>query len=261
MRGFEMTPHPQMNLLQALLVRACIAHFWKTPYRRPFVRWGTALHDTFMLPHYVHADLGEALEELKGGGFDFRLDWFDPFFEFRFPQYGSVRIGEVELELRMALEPWPVMGEEISAGSVSRSVDSSVERLEVTVRGLHNERQIVTCNGRRLPLRRIGDGRDVAAVRYKAWAPPSALHPTMPVHTPLVFDIVDTVSARSLGGCMYHVMHPGGRNYDTFPVNQNEAEGRRLSRFEAMGHTPGALAIPPLEVNVEFPHTLDLRVR
>jgi uncharacterized protein (DUF2126 family) len=262
MRGFEMTPHPQMNLLQALLVRACVAHFWKTPYRNKLIRWGASLHDGFMLPHYVREDLAGVLHELRSGGYDFQLDWFDPFFSFRFPEYGSVQIGDTTLELRMALEPWPVMGEEMSAGSVSRSVDSSVERLQVTVRGLKNERHVVTCNGRRLPLKATAEKNVyVAGVRYKAWAPPSALHPQMKVHTPLIFDVIDVHHERSLGGCMYHVMHPGGRSYETFPVNQNEAEGRRLSRFEAMGHTAGRCRIPAREENPEFPHTLDLRFK
>jgi len=262
MRGFEMTPHPQMNLLQALLVRACVAHFWKNPYRKSLKRWGTALHDRFMLPHYVREDLNEVLQELRSGGYDFKPEWFDPFFSFRFPEYGLMKVGEVTLELRMALEPWPVMGEEMNAGAVSRSVDSSVERLQVIVRGLNSARHVVTCNGRRIPLEEISEeGVYVAGVRYKAWAPPSALHPEIAVHTPLTFDVVDVEAGRSLGGCMYHVMHPGGRSYDTFPVNENEAEGRRLSRFEAMGHTPGRVKVPPVERNTEFPHTLDLRVK
>jgi uncharacterized protein (DUF2126 family) len=260
MRGFEMTPHPQMNLLQGLLIRACIAHFWKTPYRRKLIRWGTALHDNFMLPHYVREDFMEVLHELKTGGYDFQPGWFEPFFAFRFPEYGSVRIGGITLDISMALEPWPVMGEEMAQGSVSRSVDSSVERLQVRVRGLTGDRHVVTCNGRRLSLRPTGEKDTyVAGVRYKAWEQPSSLHPVVDVHAPLVFDVVDRYYGRSLGGCTYHVMHPGGRNYETVPVNNNEAEGRRLSRFEAMGHTPGSIAVPPEEPNPDFPHTLDLR--
>jgi uncharacterized protein (DUF2126 family)/transglutaminase-like putative cysteine protease len=260
MRGFEMSPHPQMNLLQALLIRAAIAHFWKTPYRQKLVRWGTGLHDRFMMPHYLREDLHDVLQHLRLGGFDFRPEWFEPFFAFRFPACGTAQVGAVTMELHMALEPWPVLGEEMNAGSVSRSVDSSVERLQVTVRGALDARHRVTCNGRALPLHPTAE-RDVmvAAVRYKAWAPPSSLHPTIPVHTPLVFDLLDTQLRRSLGGCTYHVMHPGGRSYDTIPVNENEAEGRRLSRFEAMGHRPGRCAVPEPEANPDFPHTLDLR--
>ncbi len=261
MRAFEMTPHPQMNLLQALLIRAAIARFWETPCRRNLIRWGTRLHDTFMLPYYVQQDLQDALKELKSGGYDFKPEWFEPFFTFRFPEYGRIQAGPVTLELRMALEPWPVMGEEMRAGSTSRSVDSSVERVQVLVRGLQDGRHNVTCNGRRLPLHPTAEnGVTVAGVRYKAWAPPSALHPTIPVHTPLIFDVFDSWAQRSLGGCRYHVMHPGGRNYDHIPVNENEADGRRLSRFEAMGHTPGRILSPPAEKpNPDFPHTLDLR--
>lgn len=261
MRGFEMSPHPQMNLLQNLLVRACVASFWKMPYHQKLKRWGTRLHDAFMLPHYVSEDLTDALGALRCSGYDIRREWFDPFFAFRFPEYGSVKIGGVTLSLSMALEPWPVMGEEMSASGVSRSVDSSLERLQVFVTGLKEGQQIITCNGHRVPLQptRMPDSY-VAGVRYKAWKPASSLHPTINVHTPLVFDVVDVAHQRSLGGCKYHVMHPGGRGYDTIPVNDNEAEGRRLSRFEAMGHTAGKMAVPPLVVHPDFPYTLDLRL-
>ena len=262
MRGFEMSPHPQMNLLQSLLIRACIAHFWKVPYKQNFVRWGTMLHDRFMLPHYLREDMAEVLQHLGQGGFAFRPEWFEPFFTFRFPLCGSAEVGPVTLDLHMALEPWPVLGEEMYAGSVSRSVDSSVERLQVTVRGRADDRHVVTCNGRLLPLLPTGQ-KDVrvAGVRYKAWAPPTSLHPKLPVDSPLVFDVLDTHNQRSVGGCTYHVVHPGGRSYDTIPVNENEAEGRRLSRFEPMGHRPGRRALPAQEGHPDFPHTLDLRLK
>ena len=262
MRGFEMTPHPQMNLVQALLLRAAIAHFWKHPYHGELVRFGTQLHDQFMMPHYVWEDFGEVLKELNIGGFPFDAGWFEPFLDFRFPHYGTAQIGGVTLELRMALEPWPVMGEELNAQAVSRSVDSTVERLQVKVTGAIAGQHVVTCNGRRLPLHPTSEqGVTVAAVRYKAWAQPSSYHPNLPVDAPLVFDVIDARHGRSLGGCTYFVAHPGGRNYETLPINDNEAEGRRLSRFQAMGHRPGKTAVPPVEPNPDFPHTLDLRRR
>lgn len=261
MRAFEMTPHPQMNLLQALLIRAAVAHFWKKPYAGKLTHWGNSLHDKFMLPHYLREDFHAVLREFTLGGFAFAPEWFEPFFAFRFPLCGKVQIGPVMLELHKALEPWPVLGEEMNAGSVSRSVDSSVERLQVTLRGAVETNHILTCNGRLLPLAPTAQ-HDVlvAGVRYKAWAPPSSLHPHIPVHSPLVFDLVDKHLSRSLGGCTYHVVHPGGRSYDTMPVNENEAEGRRLSRFEPMGHRGGRIAVPSPEPNDEFPHTLDLRL-
>ncbi len=260
MRGFEMSPHPQMNLIQALLLRALVASFWKTPYRAPLVRWGTQLHDRFMLGHYVHEDILEVLEYLKQSGFNFSPDWFIPFFDFRFPSVGSVQIGDLTLELKNALEPWPVMGEEAAAGGTSRGVDSSVERLEVLLTGGIGSQHVVTCNGYRLPLSPTRAGNmQVAGVRYKAWAPWSSLHPNLPVNTPLIFDVLDTRLERSVGGCKYHVMHPGGRNYDTLPLNANEAEGRRLSRFEAPTHTVGKVKIPALVINPDYPRTLDLR--
>ncbi len=260
MRGFEMTPNVRMNLLQALLVRACIASFWKTPYHKKLIPWGTRLHDKYMLPEYILEDLGDALETLKEAGHEFDIAWFEPFFQFRFPQFGSVQLGPVQLEIRYALEPWPILGEEMFNGGVSRSVDSSVERLQVRVNGLVEGRHVITCNEHVVPLHRgVARGVWVGGIRYKAWAPSNCLHPTIPAHTPLVFDVVDTANNRSIGGCTYHVMHPGGRSYEEFPVNGNEAEGRRLSRFQPMGHSPGDWSVKTTQTHSDFPCTLDLR--
>jgi uncharacterized protein (DUF2126 family) len=260
MRAFEMPPHARMSLTQHLLVRALVAQFWKAPYTRELVRWGTALHDRFMLPHYVAEDFKQVIDELNAAGYAFDLQWFAPHLEFRFPLYGRVTHDDITLELRSAIEPWNVLGEEPAAGATARFVDSSVERLQVQVRGMTSTRYVVTCNGRQIPLHPTGATHEfVAGVRYRAWQPPSCLHPTIPVHTPLTFDIVDTWNDRAIGGCSYHVTHPGGRHYETFPVNANEAESRRVSRFFAFGHTPGAVAIAPEDANPQFPYTLDLR--
>ena len=153
-----------------------------------------------------------------------------------------------------------MLGEEDSAGQNVRNVDSSVERLQIKVSGMIDSRFVILCNGRAVPLHGTGgEGEFVAGVRYRAWQPPSCLHPNIPVHTPLVFDIVDTWSARSIGGCTYHVTHPGGLAHERFPVNAFEAESRRLARFTTTGHTPGTIAIPAEEHNPAFPLTLDLR--
>ncbi len=262
LRAFEMPPHARMSLTQQLVVRALIAHFWHNQYRRKLVWWGTALHDRFMLPHFVALDWEDVVEELRDAGFAFRGEWFAPHFEFRFPLIGSITRRGINVELRNALEPWNVLGEETTAGGTARNVDSSVERLQVKVTGLIDTRFRILCNGRPVPLHPTGEqGEFVAGVRYRAWQPPSCLHPNIPVHVPLVFDIVDTWAGRAIGGCTYHVAHPGGRASEQFPVNAYEAESRRLARFSGIGHTPGVMAGTPEENNPEFPFTLDLRRR
>jgi uncharacterized protein (DUF2126 family) len=260
LRAFEMPPHGRMSLAQQLLLRALVARFWREPYTTPLVRWGTELHDRFMLPYFVWLDFEDVVEDLGRSGYSIQADWFLPHFEFRFPLAGEATMRAAELTLRQALEPWPVLGEEGSGSGTSRYVDSSLERLQVHVTGLTDDRFIVSCNGRPVPLQPTGrNGEYVAGVRYRAWQPPSCLHPTIPVHAPLTFDLVDTWMERSLGGCQYHVMHAGGRSYDRFPVNSYEAESRRLARFSRLGHTPGPIRITRPVRSREFPYTLDLR--
>lgn len=281
-RGFEMPPHSRMALVQALLIRALLARFWKEPYKKPLVRWGTALHDRFMMPHHIWQDMKDVVKDLQEHGYQFELDWLAPFEEFRFPHYGRVELEGVELELRWAIEPWHVLGEESSSFGTARYVDSSVERLQIKATGLTDSRYVLACNGRRVPIKNTGKhGEYVGAVRYRAWQPPSALHPLIGVHVPLVFDLIDTWNGRSVGGCTYHVSHPGGRSYDSFPVNSFEAESRRINRFDTLSHSQGPftprpevdamreffpnqepprpMTPPPEEPTNEYPHTLDLR--
>ena len=244
LRAFEMPPHPDMGLVQALLVRALVARFAEQPLSAPLIRWGAQLHERFLLPHFVMADMAEVVADLRSHGFEVDLAWFAPYLEFRFPQLGVTQAGGVRLELRAAIEPWHVLGEEASSGGTARYVDSSIERLQVRVDGFVPERQVLTCNGAPVPLTATGPpGQFVAAVRYKAWKPWSALHPTLEIDSPLHFDVVDRGAGLSLGGATYHVVHPGGRSYHQPPVNASEAEARRARRFEPWGHTSGLIDV------------------
>ena len=282
LRGFDMPPNKQMCIVQLLLIRSLLAWFWKKPYKGKLVRWGTELYDKYMLPHYVEQDMKDIVADLQEAGYPFQLEWLDPFFEFRFPLYGKIKVQDIELMLRMGIEPWHVLGEESASGGTARFVDSSVERVEVKVSNFNYDRYMITCNGIPVPLKETPvKGEYVAGIRYRAWSPPSALHPTLGTDVPLVFDLIDTWNHRSIGGCTYFVSHPGGRSYDSYPINSYEAEGRRISRFWNQGHTQGAFTPtesytavgryveqnqvprafdpPPLKINPEYPNTLDMR--
>lgn len=281
-RAFDMPPHFQMGMVQMLLIRALIAMFWKKPYKQKLVRWGTELNDKYMLPHYVEGDLRQVIVDLNESGYAFDRVWFQPFFAFRFPDIGNIQIGDIQIEFNKAIEPWHVLGEEMSSAGTARFVDSSLERLQVKVSNLTESRYVLSCNGTAIPLNFTGThGEYVAGVRYRAWQPPSALHPTIGIDSPLIFDLIDTWSGKSIGGCSYFVSHPGGRSYDTFPVNSYEAEARRVSRFWDINHSAGRIeptaeqaelsrsflegrpivpmAPPPEIKHPEYPFTFDLR--
>ena len=283
-RGFDMPPHKHMSLVQSLLIRALVAAFWKKPYKHKLVRWGTGLYDKFLLPHFVKQDMADVIGFLNIAGYAFEMSWFDTFFEFRFPRYGTITIGDINMELRMGIEPWHVLGEEMSNTGTARFVDSSLERVQIKINSLTDNRHILLCNGARVPLTATGvKGEYVCGIRYRAWQPPSALHPTIGIDTPLTFDIIDTWNGRSIGGCTYHVSHPGGRSYDVFPINPLEAESRRISRFYETSHTQEQQFVKPElftaghyvandrgsfifdapveEIAAEFPCTLDLRLK
>ncbi len=260
MRAFEMPPHARMSLAQHLLLRGLVSKFWREPYRNDLVRWGSDIHDRWMLPHFCATDFRDVIHDLRDAGYPFEFDWFAPHFEFRFPRIGDFAQRDVQIELRTALEPWHVLGEEGASAGTVRYVDSSIERLQVKASGLIGDRFALTANGRRVPLHSTGThGESVAGVRYRAWQPPECLHPTIGVNTPLTFDLYDTWNKRSLGGCTYHVAHPGGLSPATFPVNAYEAESRRLARFFIQGASQGKYIPSPEPLNRDFPFTLDLR--
>ncbi len=261
MRNFEMPPHYQMSLAQHLVLRALVARFWNEPYTKPLVRWDSEIHDRWMLPHFIWQDFCDVLGDLRTHGYRIDNDWFAPHLEFRFPRIGEFTQQGIECELRHAIEPWHVLGEEGAAGGAVRYVDSSVERMQILVRGLTGERHEITCNGVRVPLHATGThGEFVAGVRYRAWQPPNCLHPTIPSHAPLVYDLYDSWNERSLGGCTYFAAHPGGLSHESFPVNSYEAESRRLARFFKHGHTGGKMEPRDAPSSPDFPFTLDLRM-
>ncbi|QDT00273.1 transglutaminase family protein [Adhaeretor mobilis] len=259
-RGFEMPPHARMSLAQQLLVRALVSRFWRQPYTQRLIDWGNTLYDRFMLPCYLAEDFRDVIEELNEAGYPVENSWYDTHFEFRFPLVGEADIAGLHLELRQAIEPWHVLGEEPGGGGTTRFVDASLERLQVKVSGLASDRFAVTVGGRMLPLKPTGI-QDVkaAGVRFRAWQPPRCLQPTIGVHAPLVFDVVDLWNSRSLGGVTYYVEHPGGVNSSSLPVNALEAESRRAARFMKLGHTPGRIEVTQESPNPLFTHTLDLR--
>ncbi|MBW6399713.1 transglutaminase family protein [Roseomonas sp. HJA6] len=259
-RGFEMPPHAQMSVVQMLLMRSALAAFWERPYEKRLIRWGTRLNDQFMLPHYAEQDFRDAIDELRGLGAPIDPSWFDVHMAFRFPLIGEVTVHDVGLELRHALEPWHVLAEDQVAGGTARYVDSSAERVQARVSNWVADRFVLAVNGVGVPLRATERaGEYVAGIRFKAWNPPSSLHPTIRPQSPLILDVFDRWSGRSLGGMTYHVAHPGGRNYDRYPVNANEAEARRRSRFFPFGHTVGPAVPPQPQAGLELPFTLDLR--
>jgi uncharacterized protein (DUF2126 family)/transglutaminase-like putative cysteine protease len=262
LRAFEMAPHVRMGLVAMLLIRALVSVFWKRPFEGELIRWDTALHDRFMLPHFVQRDFHDVLAYLRDSGHSFEDKWFAAHYEFRFPKIGAISVAGVELELRHALEPWNVLAEETSSGRTSRTVDSSFERIQLKLSGVTAEsRYAVACNGRSVPLQPTGTpGETVAAVRYRARQLSEQLHPTIPVHAPLIFDIIDSWRERSIGRCTYHVAFLDGCPYSTRPLDVTEAADRRRGRFQKSAPIPGFRAVPEAETNSVFPMTLDLRL-
>jgi uncharacterized protein (DUF2126 family) len=279
LRAIAMPPNLEMRLLQMLLIRALVAWFWESPYTKPLIRWGTTLHDRFMLPYFIGEDLQVVLADLQKAGYTFEFDWFKPFIEFRFPGYGTIATEGVQLELRHAIEPWHVLGEEIASGGTARYVDDSLERIQVKLCGAianspnqnsFSSRYVVTCNGHAVPLNSTGvAGEYVGGVRFRARQYSSMLHPAIDAHDPLTFEIIDTWETRSLGGCTYLVNPPDGKSYSKVPSDSTEAEARTSERFitnrdyaprTAKGdRTHHNINVPPLKLNPEYPLTLDLR--
>jgi uncharacterized protein (DUF2126 family)/transglutaminase-like putative cysteine protease len=267
LRGFEMPPHLRMAMVQSLLVRSLVAWFWEEPLRAPLIRHGPNLHGRYLLPHFLIHDIADVAADLRAHGIAFETNWLDPFTEFRFPRIGTAVFDGVEIELRGAIEPWNTLGEQSTATGTARYVDSSIERIQVRLIGADRHRYLMTCNGYPVPLLAT-DNPDVhvGGVRFRAWQPPSALHPSITVDGPLQFELVDLTTSTSRGGCTYHIAHPGGRAYDEPPVNAVEAESRRARRFEATGFTPGKLELSDvremqarISTDIGAPGILDLR--
>ncbi len=260
LRAFEMPPHPRMVTAQAALVRSLVAAFAAEPYQAPLVRWGQALHDRFLLPTLLWRDFEDVLGFLDGRGLPLPAEAYRAFLDFRCPVVGELTAAGVTLEVRNAIEPWPVLGEELTAVGTSRYVDSSMERIEVRASGLVPERHLVLVNGHRLPLCPTGtSGEAVGGVRFRAWAPPHSLHAHIGIHHPLRLDLLDTWGRRSLGACAYHVWHPEGRAFEASPLTRFEAAARRAQRFTHEGPLPWPVRAAEAAPHPDAPYTLDLR--
>jgi len=260
LRAFEMPPHARMTVAQVALVRALVAAFAKEPYRGPLVRWGQVLHDRFLLPTWLWRDFEDVLAHLERAGVALPAEAYRVFLEQRCPVVGVLDVGDVRLELRNAIEPWNVLGEEVTATGTARYVDSSMERVEMRATGLVPERYTIAVNGLELPMRSTGTAGDfVGGVRFRAWAPPHALHPHLGIHHPLRFDLIDTWAKRSIGACAYHVWHPEGRAYDVPPLTRFEAAARRAQRFTVEGPSRWPARAARARPHGDAPYTLDLR--
>jgi uncharacterized protein (DUF2126 family) len=260
LRAFEMPPHVRMAVAQMILVRTLIAAMAREPYEKPLARYGMLLHDRFLLPHWMWRDFEDVLDFCASRGLPLPAEGYRPFVDMRCPLVGAVVAGDVRLELRNAIEPWNVLGEETTATGTARYVDSSVERVEILADGLVPERHRVLVNGQALPLVPTGKaGQYVGGVRFRAWAPPHSLHPHLGIHHPLRFDVLDTWGKRSLGACAYHVWHPEGRAFDTPPLTRFEAAARRAQRFTVEPALPWPVRPVPSSAHPDAPYTLDLR--
>ncbi|MFN3193270.1 MAG: DUF2126 domain-containing protein [Aureliella sp.] len=262
LRGFEMPPHARMSLTQQLLIRALTLAFWQSPFRENLCNWGTQLHDRFMLPSFVWQDFLQVLDFLNDRGIEINADWFAAHFEFRFPSIGTVHRDGVQLSLRTAIEPWYVMGEEPGSSGTTRFVDSSVERVEVKLDNFDPTQLALICNGYRVPVHAMSQpGTFVAGIRFRAWQPPRCLHPTIGIHAPLHFELVELSRLKSIGGCTYYVVDPAGRGTDRFPINSLEAESRRGARFDARALTGGFIDLPNIpapSLDFSYPITMDM---
>ncbi|MDX2088117.1 MAG: transglutaminase family protein [Kofleriaceae bacterium] len=260
LRAFEMPPHPRMLAAQAILVRSLLAAFAVAPYQHALVRWGGELHDRFLLPYWLWRDLEDVLAHLAGHGVNLPADAFRPFVDLRCPLVGTLDVGGGVVEIRNAIEPWHVLGEEVTQTGTSRYVDSSMERLELRTLGLDPERYVVAVNGVVAPLRTAA-GRDVrvGGVRFRAWCPPHALQPHLGIHHPVRIDVVDTWAKRGVVRGAYHVWHPEGRAFDAAPLTRVEAAARRAQRFVVEGAAPWPLHARTIAPHPDQPYTLDLR--
>jgi uncharacterized protein (DUF2126 family) len=260
LRAFEMPPHPRMLAAQAILIRALLAAFTAAPYAHALVRWGSELHDRFLLPYFLWRDFEDVLAHLAAHGVVLPTDAYRPFVDLRCPLAGALEVGAARIEVRNAIEPWHVLGEEATATGTARYVDSSVERLELRALGLDHERYAIAVNHAIVPLR-PGAGRDVqvGGVRFRAWSPPHALHPHLGIHHPLRLDVIDTWARRGVAGAAYHVWHPEGRAFDAPPLTRVEADARRTRRFTIEGPSPWPVRARKVAPHPDQPYTLDLR--
>ena len=241
LRSFQTAPDHRMAAAQCLLLRALIAFLAERPADPRLRDFGPELHDRYMLPGELWEDLAEVIRDLDRARLPVQADWFAPFLDRRFPTLGEVAMGDVRMAIRTAHEPWPVLAEEAVAGVVTRFIDAANQRVQVELTGLTPTHHILVCNGRRVPLQPTRTrGRFLAGVRYKAWNPPSSLHPTLwPVYS-LVFDLLDARTGEVLGGCTWFPARPSLVGFSAAPAPVASGEPEREPHYR-----PQAAVLPP----------------
>jgi uncharacterized protein (DUF2126 family) len=269
-RAFETHPAPAVQSVTALFVRAILARLAADPFNAPFVRWAGELHDRFFLPAFVWEDLAIICADLRNHGIAFDAEWLRAPWEFRFPKLGEFalpvsnlksEISNPTLVFRQALEAWPLLGESPNAGTVARTVDSSLDRIEARIsEAKFLEGGLLLANGLPCAFRATAGGAAACGIRYRAFYLSPSLQPHVPVHAPLLLEWVDRTTLTVVAAARWHVWNPANSAYAAAPADVTLAAARRAERWEYWPHTIGQPRfVPKIDFPPEGRHTLDLR--